>query len=151
VGIIKTLSPALPMIYEWRLNLLTGVASAAPSAITFVVVLWRIGGAFEFSVGGYHLSIPGFLVIGALVYALLASASIVLIGRQFVSAWETKNHTEAEYRYILTRLRENGESIALIGGEDEERAGADHSLKKVLSAWRDFLLSVHKDNNCVPE
>jgi vitamin B12/bleomycin/antimicrobial peptide transport system ATP-binding/permease protein len=129
---------------ESPVDFVTGVASAALSAITFVVVLWTIGGALEFSVSGYHFGIPGFLVIGAVVYALLASGSIVLIGRQFVSASETKNHTEAEYRYVLTRLRENGESIALIGGEDEERAGVDRSLKKVLSAWRDICFQYIK-------
>jgi vitamin B12/bleomycin/antimicrobial peptide transport system ATP-binding/permease protein len=116
----------------------TGVISAALSAITFVAVLWSIGGTLEFSLGGYRLAIPGFLVVGAVVYALLATGSMVLIGRRFVSASETKNQTEAEYRYVLTRLRENGESIALIGGEDEERAGVDRSLKKVLSAWRNI-------------
>jgi vitamin B12/bleomycin/antimicrobial peptide transport system ATP-binding/permease protein len=63
---------------------------------------------------------------------------MVLIGRRFVSGSEAKNQTEAEYRYLLTRLRENGESIALTGGEDEERAGADRSLKKVMSAWRNI-------------
>ena len=37
----------------------------------------------------------------------------MLIGSRFVQVSETKNQTEAEYRYVLTRLRENGESIAL--------------------------------------
>ncbi len=45
---------------------------------------------------------------------------------------EQKNQSEAELRYVLTRLRENGESIALIQGEEEERAGVDRSLRKVL-------------------
>jgi vitamin B12/bleomycin/antimicrobial peptide transport system ATP-binding/permease protein len=114
----------------------TGVTSAALSAIAFIAVLWTIGGTLELSVGGYHFAIPGFLVIGAVLYALVASGSIVMIGHRFVSAAETRNQTEAEYRYVLTRLRENGESIALIGGEDEERAEVDRSLNKVLSAWR---------------
>jgi vitamin B12/bleomycin/antimicrobial peptide transport system ATP-binding/permease protein len=41
-------------------------------------------------------------------------------------------------RYVLTRLRENGESIALIQGEEEEREGVDRSLRKVLLTWRDI-------------
>ncbi len=123
---------------ESPVDFATGVVSAALSAITFIAVLWSIGGTLEFSLGGYHLGIPGFLVVGAVVYALIASGSMVLIGRRFVSASEAKNQSEAEYRYLLTRLRENGESIALIGGEDEERAGVDRSLKKVLCAWRDI-------------
>jgi vitamin B12/bleomycin/antimicrobial peptide transport system ATP-binding/permease protein len=129
---------------EAPVDFVTGVTSAALSAITFIVVLWTIGGTLEFSVGGYGLAIPGFLVIGAVVYSLIASGSMVLIGRRFVSVAETKNQTEAEYRYVLTRLRENGESIALIGGEDEERAGVDRSLGKVLFAWRDLCFQYMK-------
>jgi vitamin B12/bleomycin/antimicrobial peptide transport system ATP-binding/permease protein len=125
-------------------DFLTGVLSAALSAAMFVVVLWSIGGTLEFSAGGYHLGIPGFLVVAAVVYALIASGSMVLIGRRFVSTSEAKNQTEAEYRYVLTRLRENGESIALIGGEDEERAGIDRSFNKVLSAWRNICFQYIK-------
>jgi len=41
---------------------------------------------------------------------------------------------------VLTRLRENGESIALIQGEDEERAGVDRALGKVLKSWRSICI-----------
>jgi vitamin B12/bleomycin/antimicrobial peptide transport system ATP-binding/permease protein len=64
-----------------------------------------------------------------------ASVAMLLIGSRFVRVSETKNQTEAEYRYVLTRLRENGESIALIHGEEEERAGVTRSLRKVVRAW----------------
>ena len=61
---------------------------------------------------------------------------MVLIGSRFVQASENKNQAEAEYRYVITRLRENGESIALIRGEEEERAGVARALSKVLFSWR---------------
>jgi putative ATP-binding cassette transporter len=70
------------------------------------------------------------------LYAVIASTAMLLIGRRFVSVSENKNQSEAELRYVLTRLRENGESIALIQGEEEERAGVDRALHKVLEAWR---------------
>jgi vitamin B12/bleomycin/antimicrobial peptide transport system ATP-binding/permease protein len=35
----------------------------------------------------------------------------------------------------MTRVRENGESIALLGGEQEERDGIDKALIKVLRQW----------------
>jgi putative ATP-binding cassette transporter len=113
----------------------TGMISAFLSAATFIVVLWTIGGTLEFSIERIHFAIPGFLVIAAVLYSLIASSSMILIGRRFVRVSESKNQAEAEYRYVLTRLRENGESIALIGGEEEERAGVDRSLKKVLRGW----------------
>src|SRR3954463_13411464 len=79
---------------------------------------------------------PGFRVIGAVLYALTASGAMLRIGRRFVAVSEGKNQTEAELRYVLTRLRENGESIALIQGEEEERAGVHRALGKVLLSWR---------------
>ena len=112
--------------------------------MTFIVVLWTIGGALDFTIGGIHVHIPGFLVIAAVIYAVVASGSMVIIGRRFVAVSEEKNQSEAELRYVLTRLRENGESIALIQGEEEERAGVDRSLKKVLRAWRDICFQSMK-------
>lgn len=117
-----------------------GLLQAVLSALTFIVVLWTIGGALTIPIGGTEVTIPGFLVVAAVIYAVIASGSMVLIGSRFVSVAERKNQSEAEYRYVLTRLRENGESIALLGGEDEERAGLDKALKKVLRAWRDLAV-----------
>jgi putative ATP-binding cassette transporter len=113
----------------------TGVVSAFLSATTFIVVLWTIGGALTITVGGSAVTIPGFLVIAAVMYAAVASGAIVMIGRRFVQVSEDKNQAEAEYRYSLTRVRENGESIALLGGEQEERDGIDRTFGKVLRDW----------------
>ncbi|MET0723294.1 MAG: ABC transporter ATP-binding protein/permease [Tardiphaga sp.] len=112
-----------------------GVISAFLSATTFIIVLWTIGGALTLSVGGSVVTIPGFLVIAAVLYAGIASGSIMVIGRAFVQTSEDKNQAEAEYRYALTRVRENGESIALLGGEEEERAGIDKTFGHVLKQW----------------
>jgi vitamin B12/bleomycin/antimicrobial peptide transport system ATP-binding/permease protein len=123
---------------EAPVDFISGVTQALLSAAAFIVVLWTIGGALDLTVGGRQIHVPGFLVIAAVAYALLASGSMVLIGSRFVQASENKNQAEAEYRYIITRLRENGESIALIRGEEEERAGVARALSKVLSAWRNI-------------
>jgi putative ATP-binding cassette transporter len=64
---------------------------------------------------------------------------MVMIARGFVRASENKNQAEAEYRYVLTRLRENGESIALLGGEQEERAGLDEAFATVRNRWYDLM------------
>jgi putative ATP-binding cassette transporter len=116
-------------------DFVAGVTSAFLSAATFIVVLWTIGGALTVTLGGSTITIPGFLVIAAIVYAAIASGSIMTIGRSFVQVSEDKNQAEAEYRYALTRVRENGESIALLGGEEEERDGIDKTFSKVLRQW----------------
>ncbi|MDA9509899.1 ABC transporter ATP-binding protein [Bradyrhizobium sp. CCBAU 11386] len=113
----------------------TGVTSAFLSATTFIIVLWTIGGSLTLTIAGATATIPGFLVVAAVLYAAIASGSMVVIGRNFVAISESKNQTEAEYRYALMRVRENGESIALLGGEEEERSGIDKSFGKVLKQW----------------
>jgi putative ATP-binding cassette transporter len=90
-------------------DFIAGVTSALLSAATFIVVLWTIGGALTVSVAGSTLTIPGFLVIAAVVYAAIASGSIMVIGRRFVQNSEDKNQAEAEFRYTLTRARKRRE------------------------------------------
>ncbi|MES2907266.1 MAG: ABC transporter ATP-binding protein/permease, partial [Pseudomonadota bacterium] len=115
-----------------------GVMTASISALTFITVLWTIGGSLTLPFNGSTITIPGFLVIAAILYALIASGLMLRVGRSFVAVSESKNQAEAEYRYHLTRVRENGESIALLGGEDEERAGVNRSFVGVLMRWREL-------------
>jgi len=58
---------------ETPVEFATGVTAALLSAVTFIVVLWNIGGALSFNVGRVTISIPGFLVVAAVIYAVLAS------------------------------------------------------------------------------
>src|SRR5215216_4312139 len=120
---------------ESPVDFIAGVTSALLSVATFIVVLWTIGGSLTVTVAASAVTIPGFLVITAVLYAAIASGSIMTIGRSFVQVSEDKNQAEAEYRYALTRVRENGESIALLGGEEEERDGIDKTFTKVLRQW----------------
>src|SRR3954465_14628577 len=116
-------------------NFAAGVTSAFLSATTFIVVLWTIGGALTVTIAGSTITIPGFLVVAAVLYAAIASGTIAFIGRSFVQVSEDKNQAAAEFRYTLTRVRENGESIALLGGEEEERDGIDKTFTNVLRQW----------------
>lgn len=121
---------------ESPIDFAAGVISAFVSASTFIVVLWTIGGALTLPLGDNFITIPGFLVIAAVLYAIVTSSSIALIGRNFVKVSEAKNQVEAEFRYTLTRVRENGESIALLGGEEEERNDLERTFGNVREQWR---------------
>jgi putative ATP-binding cassette transporter len=121
-------------------ELAIGIFSAVSSAIVFISVLWFIGGELTIPIGNTELHIPGFLVVAAFVYAVLASGSMVMIARGFVKVSENKNQAEADYRYVLTRLRENGESIALLGGEAEERAGLDTAFRTARHRWYELMM-----------
>ena len=121
-------------------DLVLGIFAAVISALTFIGVLWFIGGELEVSIGGWTFRIPGFLVIAAVIYSALASGAMVYIARGFVVLAENKNQAEANYRYALTRLRENGESIALLGGDAEERATLESAFTMVRRRWRAMMM-----------
>lgn len=130
------LSEDMRIATEAPVDFVSGVIAAFVSASTFIVVLWTIGGALTLSIGGVWITIPGFLVVAAVIYAIITSSSIAFIARNFVKVSEVKNQVEAEFRYTLTRVRENGESIALLGGEEEERSDLDKRFANVRGQWR---------------
>ena len=130
----------LRLSVEAPVELAIGIFAAVSSAIVFISVLWFIGGELTIPIGNTDLGIPGFLVVAAFVYAVLASGSMVMIARGFVRVSQNKNQAEADYRYVLTRLRENGESIALLGGEAEERAGLDTAFTTVRHRWYELMM-----------
>src|SRR6185295_15907991 len=116
---------------EQPVDFAVGILSAALTSVTFMGVLWSIGGSITVS----GITIPGYLVIAVLVYCLVISGLMLIIARSFVPTAERKNQVEAEFRFALTRVREYGESIAILGGEKEERAGLDALLSKVIVTW----------------
>jgi putative ATP-binding cassette transporter len=119
---------------EAPVDLAAGILTAFLTSATFMGVLWSVGGDLTFDWNGSALTIPGYLVVSVIVYCIVISSGMMFIARSFVPTAERKNQTEAEFRYALTRLRENGESIAILGGEQEERAGLAKLLANVVRA-----------------
>src|ERR1051325_871857 len=120
---------------EQPVDFAVGILSAVLTSVTFMGVLWSVGGNLTIGLGGREFFIPGYLVIAVVIYCVIISGFMTLIARSFVPTAENKNQVEAEFRAALTRVREYGESIAILGGEKEERAGLDGLLKKVIVGW----------------
>jgi putative ATP-binding cassette transporter len=120
---------------ESPVDLAVGILTAFLTSVTFIGVLWAAGGSLPVHWGDQEFVIPGYLVIAVVIYCIIISGVMMLIARSFVPTAEAKNQAEAEFRYALTRLRENGESIAILGGEEEERAGLAVLLSDVVKVW----------------
>jgi putative ATP-binding cassette transporter len=120
---------------EQPVDFAVGILSAALTSATFMGVLWVVGGNLSIEIAGTNVFIPGYLVIAVLIYCAVVSGFMMIIARSFVPTAEKKNQTEAEFRASLTRVREYGESIAILGGEKEERAGLDKLLADVIVTW----------------
>src|SRR3954466_10473782 len=120
---------------EQPVDFAVGILSAVLTSATFMGVLWTVGGNLTIGWRGSQLFIPGYLVIAVVIYAVIISGLMTLIARSFVPTAENKNQVEAEFRAAAPRVREYGESIAILGGEKEERAGLDRLLSKVIVGW----------------
>ena len=112
-----------------------GFVNALLSAIAFVSILFVVGGGIALPIGGSSVWIPGYLAIAAVLYAACVSLLTYLIGNPLVDRVAAKNEAEAQFRYELTRVRENAESIALIKGADDERDRLTETYADAVKRW----------------
>jgi putative ATP-binding cassette transporter len=112
-----------------------GLANSILLAMVFAVVLWTVGGAGTI----LGVPIPGYLLVAAVVYSSVTSGSMLFLGRPLIDRTQAKNAAEARSRFELGRVRENAESIALMGGETDESAAFSETLSDVLARWREVI------------
>ena len=107
--------------------------STLTSLVSFSVILWSLSA--DFTLPGTNIALPGFLFWVALVYAAIGTAVTHLIGRSLVGLFFARQKYEANFRFGLARLREYGEQIALMRGEDTERASVMSRFGDVFSNY----------------
>jgi vitamin B12/bleomycin/antimicrobial peptide transport system ATP-binding/permease protein len=116
---------------ELLVDFTLGVLNASLVAISFISILWVVGGALD--IWGY--SIPGYMVIACVLYSGATTLCMYLLGRHLVRRVEDKAAGEAQFRYELTRVKDNAETIALIGGDQDERRNLDETLSDLARRW----------------
>ena len=117
----------------------TGFVNAVLSALAFVSILFVVGGSISLTLLGTTLWIPGYIALAAVLYAGTVSFLTFLIGRPLVDHVAAKNESEAQFRYELTRIRENSESIALIKGANDERDRLTETFQQIAARWLDVI------------
>ncbi|KAJ4824083.1 Canalicular multispecific organic anion transporter 1, partial [Turnera subulata] len=95
------------------------LSSFTGTALSFSLTLFNSAvDLISFSNILYGIYPPLFVVL--LVYSLGGTAISVFLGRGLVTLNFLQEKKEADFRYGLVRVRENAESIAFYGGEDNE-------------------------------
>jgi vitamin B12/bleomycin/antimicrobial peptide transport system ATP-binding/permease protein len=102
---------------------------------TFVAVLWTLSGVIHVEIGGTVIPIPGFMVFVALIYSAIGTSLALWAGFPLVGASNLRQTVEANFRFGLARAREYSESIALIGGDTDERTHLQELLRGVRRGW----------------
>ena len=121
----------LRLFVDLTLSLGLGLMSAVVTLVTFIAILWTLSGALEL----FGVSIPGYMVWVALVYATLGTWLTHVIGRKLIGLDFNQQRYEADFRFALVRLRENSEGVALYRGEGEELGRFHQRFAHVISNW----------------
>ncbi len=127
------------------LSLSVDFLSNIVSFASFVGILWVLSG--NITVMG--LTIPGYMVFVALVYAVAGTWLTHLVGRPLIGLRFQQQRVEADFRYALVRLRENMEGVALYGGEMEEKRELIHRFRNVITNWWGIMVRTKRLNALV--
>ena len=125
----------LQMFVLNTLSIGTGLLNACVTLGSFVVILWRLSDAAPVHLFGLPFVIPGYLVLAALIYAVIGTSFTHWLGWPLISLNFRQQRFEADFRFNLVRSRENSEQIASLHGEAAERERHLDRFGNVVSNW----------------
>ena len=131
----QRMSDDVKLFVSQTLALGVGLLSSIVSLASFVVILWGLSAAAPLVLYGIDFTIPGYLVLAALIYAIFGTALTQWIGSPLVTLDFNQQRLEADFRFNLVRVRENSEQIALLKGEPAERERLSERFSRVISNW----------------
>ncbi|MEY2874662.1 MAG: hypothetical protein RLZZ373_2033 [Pseudomonadota bacterium] len=124
------------------LALALGLVGAVVSVYEFTGILWNLSAPMTV----FGTEVPRAMVFLVYVYVLVASFFAFRIGRPLIELNFLNEKFTANYRYLLVRVREYGESIALYRGERVEQRGLLTSFAAVIAnAWATLWRSLKFD------
>jgi putative ATP-binding cassette transporter len=127
----------LRLLGFYTMTLLLGFISAVATLVSFLVILWMLSGPLSLKPIGIDITIPGYMVWAALLYAFFGTFFANLVGRRLIPLNFMQQRYEANFRFGLIRVRENAEGIALYRGEPREAEVLDARFTDVFNnTWR---------------
>jgi putative ATP-binding cassette transporter len=131
----QRVSDDVKLFVDRTLNIGVALLSSIVTLFSFVIILWGLSAAAPLRAFGIDFAIPGYLVWGALIYAIFGTALAQWIGSPLVNLDFQQQRLEADFRFNLVRVRENSEQIALLRGEPAERQGLSDRFGRVVGNW----------------
>jgi len=122
------------------ISMAAGLLSAILSAVTFIGILWNVGGDLVVGIDGYMLTVPKYLVLTVLVYSALLTLGMMLIGRRMVHTIAGKNAAEAQFRSVASHLREYRSAAAAQDARPAQLTSMGDSFETVVSRWQDLCV-----------
>lgn len=107
------------------------------SLVSFSVILWNLSA--NLPIPGTETKLPGMLFWIALVYAGIGTFLAHMIGRRLIRLNFEQEKYEADFRYLLARLREFNEPVALLRGEPTEKQRLGSRFKHIARNYMEIV------------
>lgn len=117
---------------ELSAGLGVGLFQASLLLVSFISILWALSNNVVIAFEGYRFTIPGYMVWCAIVYAAIGSFLTWRVGLPLIGLNAELYAREADMRFALVRVNESAESIALCGGEPDERRQLNGNLDRII-------------------
>jgi putative ATP-binding cassette transporter len=124
---------------ELSSDLGVGLLQASLLLVSFLGVLWSISGALDIWICGVSLTIPGYMVWCALLYAASGSWLTWRVGRPLVGMNLRRYQHESEFRFALFQASQQIRNIDRLRGEEGEKRRLGLDLEKVLGMVREIV------------
>lgn len=131
----QRLSEDVRQFVSQTLSLSIGLLGAIVTLASFLIILWGLSETVPLTLFGGSVAVPGYLVWGALIYAIFGTVLTQWIGAPLVNLNFEQQRYEADFRFNLVRVRENSEQIALLKGESAEREQLSGRFGAVIRNW----------------
>lgn len=125
----------VPSFISSTLDLTIGGIRAVVTLVSFAAILWGLSGSLADTARHHSVTVPGYLVWAALLYAVAGAWHTNLIGRPLVRLNFDQPRFEADFRFSLVRFRENAEGVALYRGEADELRSFSQRFGSIMGNW----------------
>ncbi len=135
----QRISEDLEQFPELTLSVFSMLFRSSLTLISFGYILWNLSGSLSIPVGAHHIVIPGYLFWGSLLYTVLGTWIVGLIGKKLAGLDYQQQRFNADFRFSLARMRETGEQIALYQGESAELNKFDLLFGRIFNNYTTLL------------
>lgn len=115
-------------------ELTTGLLGSVVALASFAYILWGLSATTPIP-GFANLTIPGWLVWTAMLYAAAGTLIAHLIGWRLIPLNFNQQRFESDFRFAIVRAADHSEPIALMQGEPVERAELHHRFSNLVVNW----------------
>jgi putative ATP-binding cassette transporter len=136
------------------IDLMLGLLWSLLSAVTFIGVLWTIGGDINLSISGHQFYIPKYLVIAVVIYSIIVTVATMTISRRLTETLGESKRTEAELRSTGAYLRESGERRPASDQQGDGRFVIGQALDQVIAkslmlCWQNMRMTLVAHSNFI--